>query len=340
MPDTLVALGDVPTVVSEPISRLRLTQADAVSIRSLAQRMLDETAGHSIKSQLQRFAVGSHELPMSVRQALVDLRLSDTHAGGLVLSGLSLIDSELGPTPSDGSVERTAEVALVDAMLLLIASLMGDPISHAGIDDGRLIRNVCPMPGREATQLGSSSTSELTWHVEDAFHDFRADWLFLFCLRNPQGTTTSFARLSDVPLSDETASMLFQERFLISPDSSHLGGEAVPPDQRIAVLSGDPAAPFLRLDPAFMSKPHDDDEAWRALTTFIEAIDRELGFVVLRPGDLFIIDNYRSVHGRRPFQAKYKGEDRWLRVAHTTADLRKSAGKRTGLHGRALVEQL
>ena len=339
MLDTEATLGHVPVLVPEPVSRLRLTQADAASIRSLAQRLLDEAAGQPVESQLEGFAVGCHELPISVRQALVNLRLSDKQAGGLVLSGLSIDEAELGPTPSDGSVDRSDEVALVDAMLLLIASLMGDPISHAGIDDGRLIRDVCPMPGRENTQLGSSSASELSWHIEDAFHDFRADWLFLFCLRNPEKTTTSFARLRDVPMSDEEASMLFQERFLVSPDSSHLGGDAVPPDQRIAVLSGDPAAPFLRLDPAFMAQTHTDGHAWEALRAFIASVSRSLQFVVLEPGDLFVIDNLRAVHGRSPFEANYGGKDRWLRVAHTAADLRKSAGKRTGTHGRALVEQ-
>jgi Fe(II)/alpha-ketoglutarate-dependent arginine beta-hydroxylase len=332
--------GHVPVHMPERISRLHLTSEDATVVRELAQQLVDDAGQQPIESQLKRCAILSHELPLPLREALVDLRLSDTRTGGVVLSGLTVLDGELGETPSGIAVDHRPEVTLADATLLLVASLMGDPISHAGIEDGKLIRDVCPVPGHEITQLGSSSTSELAWHIEDAFHDFRADWLFLLCLRNPYRAHTSFARVQDAPLSNDVSSVLFQQRFLVSPDSSHLEGDAAPPDHRIAVLSGDPHAPFLRLDPAFMPKPTGDDEAEQALTAIIDAINNNLQYVVLEPGDLLVVDNLRSVHGRQPFQARYDGRDRWLRVVHTAADLRKSAGKRTGWHGRALLEQL
>ncbi|MBP2478023.1 putative NAD(P)/FAD-binding protein YdhS [Crossiella equi] len=46
--------------------------------------------------------------------------------------------------------------------------------------------------------------------------------------------------------------------------------------------------------------------------------------------------NKRAVHGRRPFTARYDGTDRWLRRINITADLRRSAGRQFGGHGRAV----
>jgi len=273
-----------------PVSRLDLTEKDALNLRSLAERAISDPPGMPLDSQLARFAVLCHELPEAIREALVDLRLSDTRSGGLVLSGLPVCDDELGETPSSSTTHASPELTTADAMLLLIASLMGDPISHAEIEDGRLIRDVRPMRGDELTQLGSSSTGELAWHIEDAFHDLRADWLFLLCLRNPSRAATSFARLQDVAISDETRSVLFEERFLVSPDTSHLDGATRPADRRIAVLSGDPHAPFVRVDPAFMPTLVDDQEAADALSSLIDAIDRSMQDVVLDPGDLFVVD--------------------------------------------------
>jgi Fe(II)/alpha-ketoglutarate-dependent arginine beta-hydroxylase len=321
-----------------PISRLALAPEEAATVRALAADVADRLSG-PLESHLTHISVRCHELPLSVREALVDLRLAETRAGGLVVSGLTVIDADLGPTPSVVARDPRRELRIADATLLLFTSLMGDLISHAGIENGRMIRDVCPIRGNETTQLGSSSLGELAWHVEDAFHDFRADWVALLCLRNPSQAATSFARFQDVDLDGRTSAVLFQKRFPILPDSSHLGGPDSPAQRPIAVLSGDPKAPFVRLDPAFMPAPEDDDEASEALAAAIDGVNRALQDVVLQPGELFIIDNMRSVHGRRQFEARFDGRDRWLRAAHAATDLTKSAGRRSGSHGRAIAEQ-
>jgi L-asparagine oxygenase len=33
---------------------------------------------------------------------------------------------------------------------------------------------------------------------------------------------------------------------------------------------------------------------------------------VLEAGDLLIIDNNKTIHGRKPFQPRYDGTDRWV----------------------------
>jgi len=45
--------------------------------------------------------------------------------------------------------------------------------------------------------------------------------------------------------------------------------------------------------------------------------------VVLRPGDVAFLDNYRVVHGREPFTPRYDGHDRWLKRVNLIRDIRR-----------------
>jgi Fe(II)/alpha-ketoglutarate-dependent arginine beta-hydroxylase len=322
-----------------PITRFRLEPADATALRGLAIRVVTECSGDLPDARLRRIAHLSQELPIALRCALVDLRISGD--GGLVLSGAPVVDADLGASPPIvGTPARSDELARADAMLLLVASFLGFPVSQAGVEDGQLVRDISPRPGNETTQLGSSSSGELMWHNEDAYHPLRPDWICLLCLRNPDGTATSFARIDDVEIDEPTRSILFQPRFHIAPDASHSVGADSAKPSAVAVLSGDSSHPYVRLDPAFMVRDPEDDEACDALETVIKAVDRQLQDVRLSPGEILIIDNLRSIHGRRPFTADYNGRDRWLRVVHAAADLRRSEGFRTGDHGRAIFAEV
>ena len=51
----------------------------------------------------------------------------------------------------------------------------------------------------------------------------------------------------------------------------------------------------------------------------------------LESGDFCFLDNFRVVHGRKPFRARYDGTDRWLKCLNISCDLRKSrAARRPG----------
>jgi Fe(II)/alpha-ketoglutarate-dependent arginine beta-hydroxylase len=318
------------------VARVSLPEAEGRAVRALADRVVSELHGARPDARLHEIALLSQELPVGLRRALVDFRLSGD--GGLIVGGLPIVDEDLGTSPPMTDVApRGNELARSDAMLLLVASFLGYPVSQAGVDDGQLVRDVSPLPGDETTQLGSSSSGELMWHNEDAYHPLRPDWICLLCLRNPDRTATSFARIADVPLDERTRSLLFRPVFHIEPDSSNLASAATGDAPPVAVLTGDENRPFVRLDPAFMTRIPADAESGEALEKVIKAVDEGLQNVSLAPGEIMIIDNLRSVHGRRPFTARYNGQDRWLRVVHASADLRRSEGFRTGDHGRAVL---
>ena len=55
-----------------------------------------------------------------------------------------------------------------------------------------------------------------------------------------------------------------------------------------------------------------NDEAIDALEHLKNAIKNCTREIVLKTGDLLIINNRTTVHGRRPFDARYDGTDRWV----------------------------
>jgi L-asparagine oxygenase len=65
-----------------------------------------------------------------------------------------------------------------------------------------------------------------------------------------------------------------------------------------------------------------------ALVEFGHACNAAARTVRLAPGDLAIVDNRVTVHGRTAFRPRYDGADRWLQRTFVLADLRRSRDHR------------
>jgi alpha-ketoglutarate-dependent taurine dioxygenase len=90
------------------------------------------------------------------------------------------------------------------------------------------------------------------------------------------------------------------------------------------------------LDPYFMDVEQLDPQSREAFEALVAAIDANIKGVVLRQGDTCFIDNFRAVHGRNPFKARFDGKDRWLKRVNVTRDLRKSRSARPSTESRIL----
>ena len=279
-------------------------------------------------------------------------RLRRTETGFAVISGHPVDEAAVGLTPGHwNEVSRPSPTLDQDLLLVLYAAVLGDAFGWATQQDGRIVHDVLPIKEHEGEQLGTAADVLLDWHTEDAFHPHRPDWVILACIRNPTLTPTTVALSDDLSLTEEDARVLAQPRFHILPDNSHLprnnsasGSADFGAVQRmrtepapVRLLWGDPARPYMRADPSFwvVSDP-EDAQARGALERFGAEIERRLRDVVLRPGDFCILDNYKVVHGRKPFAARYDGTDRWLKRVCVTRDLRKSRGERADLLSQVL----
>lgn len=263
-------------------------------------------------------------LPPRVLASLNEFKYENHHNGTLLLRGLEIDDNQLEKTPlvTDKETDEVS-AAREGFMLMLIVSLLGDAFGWSTQRNGALINNILPIKSQEAEQLSTGSSVDLDWHTEEAFHHFRADYLVLMCLRNPDDVPTVIGSIDNVCIDEETKKILFEPRFIFHADKNFQDGllnfkEPVP------VLFGDFSSPYIRIDPSFMNALPGDSEAGQALDKIIAEFKNVLCDVVLRQGDILVIDNFRVVHGRKAFRARFDGTDRWLKRVNITADLRKS----------------
>jgi Fe(II)/alpha-ketoglutarate-dependent arginine beta-hydroxylase len=324
------------------MDKLQIDRAERHALVLLLDQLEAEFEHLESDEALCRAVVFAHELPSRIRATLNEFRLEQM-SGVLCLSGYVVDQDRIGPTPAHWRDRPGRSTARREELLLILfSSLLGDPFGWATQQNGRLIHDVVPIKGHENEQLGSSSESPLTWHTEDAFHSLRGDFLSFACLRNPCAVATTIGYVDLLDLPGPAKSILFEERFAIRPDESHLAKNNSAPDSatfaeveemwrspvRVAVLSGDPALPYIRADPYFMSVGPDDQEAQNALDQLVKAMDENMFDLCLESGDFCFLDNLRVVHGRKPFKARHDGTDRWLKRVNVTCDLRKSRAAR------------
>lgn len=342
------------------MSRIILTDKEVGSIKSLLQESASQFYSTEDPHFLREASVLAQELPRRLRSFINDFRLLEP-SGYCVISGYEIDFNKIGTTPRHWKYKSDISPTLEEEILIVLyGSLLGDVFGWATQQEGFVIHDVLPIKGQEQEQLGSSSEELLWWHTEDAFHAYRGDYLALMCLRNPDQVTTTVASIDAVQLDPAYRDILFEPRFTIRPDESHLEknkAAAVQTDMldplkqsaykrinemnskpaKLPILFGDPCAPYWRIDPYFMDPLQDDEEAQRSLNSLIAAIEEKLTGVTLQPGETLLIDNYRTVHGRKPFKARYDGNDRWLKRVNITRDLRKSRNARADCGSRIII---
>jgi Fe(II)/alpha-ketoglutarate-dependent arginine beta-hydroxylase len=335
---------------------IELNEMEKASVLDLISDLAARYGSAESPQLLSQATVFAHQLPLRVRQHLNEFRLFEPSAAICRVRGYPIDDREVGPTPAHWKDRQKHCIPVKEEiLLLLLGSLLGDVIAWSTQQDGAVVHDIAPIKGHETEQLGSGSAEELTWHTEDAFHPYRGDYLGMMCLRNPDQVPTTFAALDVSELDAETLSLLFEPHFTIRPDKSHLRKNRVGPvteealqaahdrieqmdtrPEKIPVLLGSRTAPYCRLDPYFMDPP-EDPRAREALDRLIGIMDRRLGDLVLEAGEVCFIDNFKAVHGRRPFKARFDGTDRWLKRINITRDLRRSRDSRPASESRLLL---
>ncbi|MEV0388553.1 guanitoxin biosynthesis L-enduracididine beta-hydroxylase GntD [Nonomuraea sp. NPDC050643] len=324
--------------------------ADAIALAHACRRRYESPGDPSFLADAGYIA---QDLPDGVRRLANTARLDDRKHAVLFSGGL-VNDEAIEPTPWHWRDADTPGSRVYGFLLVLYGALFGDMIGWATQQDGRVVTDVVPTPGQEDGLVSSCSKRELSWHTEDAFSPYRADYVGLYCLRSPTSTATtvSYVDMSEVP--DDIAELLADDRFTLLPDLSHdpdnnsdkqhyasaeafdrLEGLRVDPP-RVPILSGNLDAPVLRIDRDFVLPAADDADSARALAWITRHLDGNLYEIPLSPGDACLIDNNNSVHGRRPFQPRYDGKDRWLKRVNVVTDLRRTRPGRATAHDRVI----
>lgn len=232
------------------------------------------------------------------------------------------------PTPLVPTYGREIAPVAYDS-IMSHASSYGTVVGYEQEQNGQRVQHILPNPKTEHGQISTSSKTELELHTETAFHPYKPEYVLLLCVRGDPSAVTTFARLSRIvdklQYADERAfDTLTVPLFETSLDESFRENDKADASFTLPVLR-------LSLDPR-----RDDaweitydhylmrgltEEAQRALNVLDDVIKECTEAIILEQGDLLVMDNRRIVHGRKPFQARYDGTDRWLLRALTKRPL-------------------
>jgi L-asparagine oxygenase len=265
-------------------------------------------------------------LPEKAHRALIDFADFGHPSGALLLGNVPT--GAIPTTPlDDGPIKKFDNTS--EFTLLSIARMIGQPVGYLPEHGGAIIQNLFPVEATATQQVSTSSSVDLFFHTETAFHPHRPRYLLLLCLRGDANAQTTLCSI-DAVLGDFTAAelaVLRSPRFRTGVDAS-FGGSTSDRGDTIAVLRGTNEQPTMVFDADLMIGV--DHEAEQALQKLSARISRRATSVVLEPGDLLVIDNNRAVHGRSQFQARFDGTDRWIQRTFVASDLAASASERTG----------
>ncbi|RUS95285.1 hypothetical protein DSM106972_090610 [Dulcicalothrix desertica PCC 7102] len=343
------------------MEKIVLSEQEVKHIKIILERLTSQYTSVEDVEFLNNVNTEAHELPKRLRAFINNFKLLEPSSGICLISGYPISDSKIGKTPSHWKDRPETSPTLEEEILfMLLGSLLGEAIGWSTQQAGHIVHNICPIKGHENEQIGSSSEQPLWWHNEDAFHPYRGDYIGLMCLRNPDQVPTTVGAIEKGQLQRELVQTLFEERFTIHPDESHLEKHkfslnTLPTNceqflesaynrinnmninpQKLPLLYGDFESPYIRIDPYYMDDLENDKEAANALNQLVKVIEGNLINLVLQPGDFCFIDNYKAVHGRKSFKANFDGKDRWLKRINITRDLRKSRSIRPTVTSRVL----
>ena len=279
----------------------------------------------------------SATLPALVDAALIHFGDRSNRLGALLLTDVPI--RELPATPASPHAP-TAKDSASELALLAVSRRLGQPVGYGPEHGGRIVQNLVPTPEAADLQMSTSSSSNLMFHTETAFHPYRPRYLALHCLRGDPDAHTTLASIFDIvehlPADERSTivDIMFQPRFRTSVDASFLGGRADELGEPHALLTGTLDEPTFLFDADLTVGI--DAAAQSVIEHVQSSINAATTSVVLAPGDLLIIDNNRAVHGRSPFTARFDGTDRWLQRAFIVSDLAPSAADR---RGRVIITQ-
>ncbi|MFI0508342.1 clavaminate synthase Cs1 [Streptomyces sp. WSLK1-5] len=291
------------------------------------------------RQDLYGFLDAAHEaagdLPEGLGTALDRFNADGSHDGYLMLRGLPVEDDDdLPATPTSTPAPVDRPLQNMEAMLAVIGRRLGLHTGYRELRSGTVYHDVYPSPG--AHHL-SSETSEtlLEFHTEMAYHVLQPNYVMLACSRadheRKAATLVGSIRKALPLIPEDVRAHLFDRPMPCCVDVAFRGGVEDPGAiANVKPLYGDPQDPFLGYDRELLAPREPDDV--EAVAVLSKALDEVSEAVRLTPGDLLVVDNFRTTHARTPFSPRWDGKDRWLHRVYirTERNDQLSGGERAG----------
>lgn len=219
---------------------------------------------------------------------------------------------KIGDIPRTPASGRDLKLPEVEKVMRDYAAHYGTPFGYLQEQVDNVFQQIVPLKSLESVQISSSSVTELDLHTETAFHPYPPDYVFLLCLRGDPKAFTTYANLEVVlkKIGETTQKVLRQPWYTTRIDASFILNGQKDKSIEMPILMGEKQETRIVYDRFLMNAK--STAARMALAELNKAIESSTRKIALKTGELMIIDNRKTVHGRLPFTPKYDGTDRWL----------------------------
>ena len=298
-----------------------LKNSEKEKILKLCEKV--NSSPNNIEIFLNEIKEAAHELPESLKEVLNEFKQSGYAA--LLLENL-YIDSDI-ETPSSNKY-HIGETTLLGKVQAIINCYIGEMVSYEAEGDGRLFQDMVPNKNQQHSQTSLSSKTELELHTEQAFSELRPDYLSLACLKGDKNAKTYLLDIRDLmdSLDIEDICLLKQSLWNIGVDLSFkINGCSEGVRGPIPILSVLDQSLQLNFDQDLMIGLN--EEANIVIKKIIEIYYKKRKYIILKPGNLLIINNHKAVHGRSTFTPNFDGNDRFIIRSFIMKNLDKTRGK-------------
>lgn len=307
----------------------------SISIASVRQQSVHGVQGFQDRDVLTRLdpnenpqlweQIGANNIRAQIGEEMTVLRSGFAQfRNALLIKGLCRDDAP-PPAPYTGH-SRFSDIPTTLMNLFGIIHLMGGySFAYTTENDGRLVRDVVAREGAADEESSQGWTSNLPWHVDGAYRPLTEEalaakmnlspaprWLAFAVIYNAQRIPLTVASLDEIVerMDRQEIAALARDEFDVHSPAS-FGSPLV--TSGVAILLPDGGGGyFSRFN---QNKCFGRTSAARSA---LEGFSRALSLpdirhcIDLEPGDIIILDNWRSLHARSAYVPRWDGRDRWL----------------------------
>lgn len=295
---------------------------DLRTIESLVREVKIKIDKPTEKNVLSCAPVYAQELPRILRHFFYDFIACES-ADAITIKTGTFFDSSSLDTPINYD-ELNFDYIYNDLQIAhaLMSTLIGIPVGYSSQRSGKRLNNIIPTQNLESTPNSSSgSRHNFGFHTEDAFHEFKGDYLGLVCIRNAERAVTSFVSINEMKLAPLLKAALFKSDYVIGHNPIH----QLPDGHKLSknsILYGSWERPYMRIN---VNNTYGiDRNAQYALEEFVDVINGSRELCVLEAGDFFYLDNLYTAHARDSYSPNWGSRARWLSRFIISRDIRKS----------------
>ncbi|MBR1069137.1 TauD/TfdA family dioxygenase [Bradyrhizobium liaoningense] len=223
-------------------------------------------------------------------------------------------------TPYSGKSNYKELLAPLTALFGTVKLIGGKSFSFANENSGAIIRDIAPRKDAEKEASSQGWAHELHWHMDGAFKPLielsqrtpAPRWLVFVSIYNCPETPITFVDLDEVikTLQPSVIKTLMLPIFDVCSPASFSPPEL---SKNFAILLKTSSSGFFSRYNQTLTRTT-KRAGVEALAEFSRAV-RECGKVHkvdVRPGDVVVLDNWRTLHMRPAYQPRWDGADRWL----------------------------